>query len=204
MSIDRKVQEALRAGVPMQEIQRVLGNNAMKAKDPGTRQQLMNAGGAVYKQRGGPINFGPFSFKPGGPIGGQGAGARDQALAARNSKAGGALLQGGLKGIGTVQGNLAQGIGQAGLNNRSFSPTQSALSPLGDAAAARGEADAQYQKDLSGIAQGEQARADRLAKEEANRETYGQAGVASQLSADDFARMEKLLREANPHIGGES
>ena len=147
MSIDRKVQEALAAGVPMKEIQKVLGNNAMKARDRNTRAQLMNAGGAVYKQIGGQL--------------------RNNAAAARNAKVGGSLIQGGLKGIGTAQSNLAQGIGQAGLNNRSFSPTQSALSPIGDAAAARGEAEAQYQKDLSGIAQGEQARADRLAKEEA-------------------------------------
>ena len=181
MSIDRKVQEALAAGVPMQEIQKVLGNNVMKAKNPNERQRLMNAGGAVYKQVGGQL--------------------RSNAAAARNARVGGAMLQGGLKGIGTVQSNLAQGIGQAGLNNRSFSPTQSALSPLGDAAAARGEADAQYQKDLSGIAQGEQARADRLAREEADREV--KSANTDSVSPADYARMEQLLREANPHIKAE-
>ena len=181
MSIDRKVQEARSMGVPEREIQRVLQNNAMKARDGNTRAQLMNAGGAVYKQIGGQL--------------------RNNAAAARDAKVGGSLIQGGLKGIGTAQSNLAQGIGQAGLNNRSFSPTQSALSPIGDAAAARGQAEAQYQKDLSGIAQGEQARADaQAAKAEEKAEQDKKDAAKKDEQAQLYRRYSSSAQKALAYV----
>lgn len=118
-----KIQEARAKGVPESDINRVLQNNAMKARDAKVR---------------------------------------------------GAFMQAGLKGIGTVQSNLAQGIGQAGLNNASFSPTQSALGGLGDAAAARGQADAELAGEQSRIARDDLARTDRLTRE----------GEARQLERD--------------------
>ena len=130
---------------------------------------------------------------------------QNNAMKARDAKVRGAFIQAGLGGVGKVQSNLAQGIGQAGLNNRSFAPTESALGGLGDAAAARGQADAELAGEESRIARDDQERTDKLAREDANRESYGQSGgVSSQLSKDDYAKMEQLLRQANPHIGGES
>ena len=193
MSLEKKVQEALALGVPMRDINRVLQGNAMKSKDPMVRQQLMNAGGAIYRQRGGPINFGPISFDPGGPIGGRGAGPRDQALAARNSRVGGAMVGGGLRTVGGVQQNLAGGIGQAGLKNRAFTPT-SALEGVAGAAEARGQADAAYQDRLAQIGEGEAARAreDALRADELAREEAGKADEEGKASQD----LIKLANEA--------
>ena len=44
MSIQNKILEALRAGVPQQEVQSTLRNNAMKARDARVRGALMSAG----------------------------------------------------------------------------------------------------------------------------------------------------------------
>ena len=88
----------------------------------------MNAGGAIYRQRGGtttfgvgPVNvnvprhhkIGPASIDLGGPIGGQGASSRDQALAARNARAGSALTGAGLRTIGNARSNLSAGLASA-------------------------------------------------------------------------------------------
>ena len=138
MSIERKVQEALALGVPMKDINRVLQSNAMKSRDPNVRSQLMNAGGAVYKQ-------------VGGSVGNVYAQNQAAAKAARDAQQKGTMLQGGLKTIGNVQSNLAAGIGQAGLNNQAFAPTSS-LGTIGDTAQAQGLLEAQYQGDTANIA----------------------------------------------------
>ena len=208
MSIERKVQEALAMGVPMKEINRVLQGNAMKSKDPMVRQQLMNAGGAIYRQSGGTTSFGvgpvnvnvprhhkvgPASIDLGGPIGGRGAGPRDQALAARNSRVGGAMVGGGLRTVGGVQQNLAGGIGQAGLKNRAFTPT-SALEGVAGAAEARGQADAAYQDRLAQISGDEAkvAREDALREEKAAQEEKSKGDEESKASKD----LIKLSNEA--------
>ena len=94
---------------------------------------------------------------------------KNNAMKARDAKTRGALLQGGLGAIGQSRDNLSRGL--AGAERGTAAPTYtSGLSNIGAGVAARGEAEAEYQGELSNIAKDKQVRDDRLAKETADRE----------------------------------
>ena len=177
MSLERKIQEALALGVPMNEINRVIQGNAMKARDPAVRQQLMNAGGVVRMQQGGSV----YDQQ------------RAAAMAARDARANSALQGAGLRTIGNTQSNLAAGIGQAGLRNRAFTPT-SGLGNIAQGIEARGAAQAQYQDRLGGIAGAERAAAE-AAAEEAKAEQ-----AKNKEQADLFRRYSVAAQKALAYV----
>lgn len=126
------------------------------------RAAEMNAGDAVYKQIGGAIQGASVQDA------GLGRDLRNRALRERNARARGALLQGGLAGQGIASANQAGLIGQAGLQNRSFTPRAGALEAIGRGYQGEADAEAGYQRRLGDISQSEfdRAEAERIRKED--------------------------------------
>ena len=147
------------------------------------RAAEMNAGDAVYKQIGGAIQGAAVQDA------GLGRDLRNRALRERNARARGALLQGGLAGQGIASANQAGLIGQAGLQNRSFTPRAGALEAIGRGYQGEADAEAGYQQRLGDISQSEfdRAESERIRQEDITRE--------DELREERFAREDASAAE---------
>lgn len=97
------------------------------------------------------------------------ASLRRNAMRTRDANQRGALMNAALSSRDVTSANQAGLIQTAGLQGQAYQPRTGAGAAIGRGFAEAGEAEGQYQRDLSRIERDEQVRQDRLAKEEADR-----------------------------------
>ena len=117
---------------------------------------------------------------------------RNNAMKSRDARQRGALMSAALGARDATSRDQAGLITQAGLENRAYTPQGGAGAAVGAGLEAAGQAEAQYQGELSRIAEAEQARADELAKEEKAE------AEKTQTEAEAF---QNLNTKANDAIG---
>ena len=104
---------------------------------------------------------------------------KNNAMKARNARVRGALVGGGLQSLGKTSENMAGLTTQAGLQNKTFTPTPN-LGGVAQGIKEAGHAEAKYQDELSRIDESQQARSDKL------------GGTRDEMLA--------VMWKANPHI----
>ena len=178
----------------MEAIRSAMDDMINQTNDSQSMQAIERAwGGAVYKNIGGAIqsaltNSAYRGLPQANTQGALSSELRNRALQARNANVRGALLQGGLGGLGASNQGFSNLI-------RDKAPGASAFDSLGQGQAAAGQANAQFQGDLANIArQGyeDQVASDKLAFDRDQKQKDKFEGLAAPLRKE-----LKALEEGN-------